>query len=314
MTAPRRQLFTLFLRLSDLLLLAGSLGLTIVLNYDPAHRFGFALDFLSSRIKVGNAILGGLLLVIWHLAFSAQGLYQPNRLRMFGEEMKEVGRAMFIAVLALLVIAKIGQWPTINLWTAGCFGMISLALDGVARLGLRLGLRWFRLRGHNSKTLLVIGGGARAQQFAECLTERRDLAFRLLGYVDSDTSFSHRALAGSPWLGRVEDLPEIIAGEVVDEVVIALPIKSHYVQMEMIIALLEEQGITVHLLSDLFQPRLAQCQPTDFQGIPFVSLRSAPEFDWRFEVKRLIDVAVASGLLVFFFPLFVLVAVAIKLD
>src|SRR5439155_700101 len=105
-----------------------------------------------------------------------------------------------------------------------------------------------------------------------------------------------------------------VAHEVIDEVAIALPIKSQYTQIESAVALLEEQGITTHLLSDFFPQKLASLHPLDFDGMPIVSLRSAPPFSWRTEAKRLIDLAVAWVFLMICAPLFALVAIAIKLE
>jgi exopolysaccharide biosynthesis polyprenyl glycosylphosphotransferase len=121
-------------------------------------------------------------------------------------------------------------------------------------------------------------------------------------------------MAGAPWMGRIEDLPRIIANEVIDEVAIALPIKSQYTQIETTVALLEEQGITTHLLSDLFPQKLARSQPMDFDGFPIVTLDSTPRFSWRTEAKRMMDLAGAAALLVLTSPILLLAAIAIKFD
>jgi exopolysaccharide biosynthesis polyprenyl glycosylphosphotransferase len=127
-------------------------------------------------------------------------------------------------------------------------------------------------------------------------------------------SFADAELAGAAWLGPVDDLPRIVASEVIDEVAIALPIKSHYSQIEAAVALLEEQGITTHVLSDLFPQKLARSQPIDLGGMPIVSLHSTPAFSWRTETKRIFDLAVALILLVLCAPIFLLAAIAVKLD
>jgi len=112
----------------------------------------------------------------------------------------------------------------------------------------------------------------------------------------------------------VKDLPLIIANDVIDEVFVALPIKSQYSQIERAINLLEEQGIMVHLLSDNFPHRLARSRASEFEGAPLLSLHSAPPVTWRTEIKRMIDIAVASLMLVFLFPLLAFVALAVKFD
>src|SRR6185295_8749412 len=100
----------------------------------------------------------------------------------------------------------------------------------------------------------------------------------------------------------------------IDEVFIALPIKSQYSQIESAITTLEEQGIMVHLASDLFPHKLARSRAWEFEGTPLISLHSAPPVTWKTEVKRLIDVGISAVLLVTLAPLLVLAAVLIKLD
>ncbi len=169
MIARYGQLANLFLKVSDLLLMLCALSLAIILNYAPEARVPiseYAIDFLSTRVKVANALLGAAMLLVWYMVFNLQGIYRSHRLSRFTEELKEIGRAVFLASLMLLMVAQIGRWQTITLWTAACVGLIGLALIVAMRVLLRLNLRRLRLRGHNIKTLLIVGGGPRARWFA----------------------------------------------------------------------------------------------------------------------------------------------------
>jgi len=302
------------LKLSDLSLALISLGLTIVYRFSPAQNPTFVVDYLSERVKVANAILGFLLLLSWYAAFAAQGLYVSHRLSSMAEELKEIARAVMISSAALLIAAQLGNWPTINLHTVVGFSLLSFTLIAFTRGALRVNLRRLRARGHNVKSLVIVGGGARGRRFAAQIKRRQDLGYRLLGYVDTDPAFAGDEMTGAPWLGTIEDLPRIVANEVIDEVAIALPIKSHYTQIETTVALLEEQGIAMHLLSDLFPQKLARSHSTDFNGLPIVTLDSAPRFSWRTEAKRILDLVGATFLLVVTGPIFIFAAIAIKLE
>jgi exopolysaccharide biosynthesis polyprenyl glycosylphosphotransferase len=317
MIARYGQLANLFLKISDLLLMLCALTLAILLNYVPEARvtiFAYAIDFLSTRVKVTNALLCGSMVIVWYMVFNLQGIYRSHRLSRFTEELREIGRAVFLASLMLLMVAQIGRWQTITLWTATCVGLIGLVLIVAMRVLLRLNLRRLRLRGHNIKKLLLVGGGPRARWFAAEIRKRSDLGYRIIGYVDDKTDFNGNGVNGLPRLGDVTDLPGIIAHDVIDEVVVALPIKSQYSQIEIAINLLEEQGIMVHLFSDHFPHRLARSHPSEFEGTPLLSLHSAPPVTWRTEIKRMIDIVVAVSLLLILSPLLLLVALAIKLD
>ncbi|MCU1268090.1 MAG: hypothetical protein JWM21_4408 [Acidobacteria bacterium] len=317
MTTRYGQLANFASKVTDLLLMLASLGLGIVINYAPTAPLpvpAYAVDFFSTRIKVGNALLGILLLVVWHLAFVFQGVYRSHRLSSLFEELVEVARAVFFSSAALLVVAQIGSWHTMTIWTGVCVGLIALLLVGSSRLLLRLNLRRWRQRGHNLKKLVIIGTGSRAEWFAKQVLKRNDFGYLLVGYIDSKMRFNNNGLSKIPWLGDVDDLPRIIANEVIDEVFIALPIKSQYAQIESAITLLEEQGIMVHLFSDLFPHKLARSRAWEFEGTPVLSLHSGPTLSWRTEAKRVIDVIGSFLLLIFSLPLFVLVALAIKLE
>lgn len=317
MTSRQGQLSLLFLFYADLFLLLCALGAAIVINFAPESQLGlsaYSVEFLSTRIKLSNAILGGILLVVWHFCFKIYGLYYSYRLRSVNEILKDIMKAVGCSAIALFIVANLGGWDTITLWTAFCFGFIGISFISGLRMGVYYVSHAFRRRGINTKSLLVIGGGSRAEQLIKKITGKSELGYNVLGYLDSSPSFSGRTVAGLPWRGKFEDLPKIINAEVVDEVAIALPIKSQYLQIKTAIAQLEEQGIVVHLLSDFFPHHLARIQAREFQGLPLLSLQSTPPFSWRFEVKRLIDILFSAAILLAGAPLFALIAVLIKLD
>ncbi|MDX6382829.1 MAG: hypothetical protein QOK48_402 [Blastocatellia bacterium] len=314
MTDRNGSLSNYFLKFSDLSLLLLSLGLAITYRYAPGQNPTFVVDYLSERIKVTNALLGCGLVISWYACFAFQGLYVSHRLRPMRFELREIGRAVVISSVLLLVGANVGNWPTINIRTVATFGILSFTLIAAGRFSLRANLRRLRRQGHNLKTLLLVGGGARGRRFAAQINIRQDLGYRLLGYVDSEPTFAGKDLEGAPWMGTIEDLPRLLLTEVIDEVAIALPIKSQYSQIETAVMLLEEQGITTHLMSDLFPQKLARSQSTDLDGLPLVSLHSAPLFSWRTEAKRVFDFISATLLLLISAPFLVVVAIIIKLD
>jgi len=302
------------LKLNDLTLLLLSLGFVIVFRYSPSSNPTFVVDYLSQRIKVTNAMLGVLLILSWYAAFAAQGLYTSHRLGSRLREVVEIARAVAICSVALLVGAQVGHWPTIKLRTIAGFGLLGFALVASVRMALRYNLRRLRARGINLKSLVIVGGGSRAREFAAHIMRRQDLGYKILGYVDSDPAYAGRTIEGAEHLGAIEDLPQLMGREIIDEVAIALPIKSHYTQIERAVGLLEEQGITAHVLSDLFPQKLAHAHSIDFDGMPIVTLGSVPPFSWRTEAKRLLDLFASMVLLLLSAPLLAMAAIAVKLD
>jgi exopolysaccharide biosynthesis polyprenyl glycosylphosphotransferase len=95
-------------------------------------------------------------------------------------------------------------------------------------------------------------------------------------------------------------------------VVIALPIKSCYADIHDAIRTCERVGVDCHYLADLFDlsraaPRFGPSRPR-----PMVTLKVVPD-GYRFLLKRAIDVVGGAVSLLILAPLFVAIAIAIKL-
>ena len=242
-------------------------------------------------------------------------MYYSNRFSKAKKIVLRVTKAVGVASVALLIFAQTAGRQSVDISTTVCFAFVAVALIGSLRLTVYYLSRRLRRRGINTKTLLIIGGGRRSENLIKTIKSESEVGCKVLGYLDSSPGYSRRDLTDdTEWLGNFEDLERIINESVVDEVAVALPIKSFYAEIKTAIAKLEEQGIPVHLLSEFFPYRHSRVRPQEFKGLPLISLHSAPDFSWRFELKRLIDIFVASFLLVVFAALFVLIAVLIQLD
>lgn len=301
----------------DLVLMVAALAAAIIVLFSPDTQLSvtdYAQDFVLTRIKVSNAVLCAVLLTTWHFCFKFYGLYESYRLRHVDDTVMDVAKGVAACSVTLLVMAQLGGWKTITLVTVLVFFVFAVAMVGGLRMTVYRMSQLFRRRGINTKSLLVIGGGPRAQEFMKRISGRRELGYNIIGFLDSSPLFNTSQAASSPWLGGFEELAKIIDTQVVDEVAIALPIKSQYAQIKLMIDRLAEQGIAVHLLSDFFPHDLAKVRPTEFQGLSLLSLTSTAPFCWRTEVKRLIDVVIAAIMLIVGSPIFILSAIAIKLD
>jgi exopolysaccharide biosynthesis polyprenyl glycosylphosphotransferase len=98
----------------------------------------------------------------------------------------------------------------------------------------------------------------------------------------------------------------------VDEVVIALPAKTCFTQIQTAIQTCERAGVEAKYLSDVFQVSLARPKFEPDQDNPVVSLKVVQD-DYRLAVKRCIDISGAIVGLVLFAPVMVAIAAAIKL-
>jgi exopolysaccharide biosynthesis polyprenyl glycosylphosphotransferase len=313
MSSLRRRILLHAAKVFDLVLMVFAFGLATMLVAHQTPTVSLA-EFLSMRIKVGNFVLFGGFLLVWHIVFSSFGVYSSKRLSARWAEVLDIAKAATLGS-GIIYLAAIPLRVDMVTPLFILFFWLSTAMIGAAsRVVLRAMLGGIRRRGRNLHQVVIVGTNARALRFARRIESRPELGYRIAGFVDV------------PWLGLgmfqqtgyrlVSDFssfPRFLREQVVDEVVIALPMQSSYGQAARITGLCEEQGIIVRLLSEMFNLRLAQSRADEFEGVPVTILATGLPDGWPHFCKRALDIVVSLAAMVTFSPVFLLAAIVVKL-
>jgi exopolysaccharide biosynthesis polyprenyl glycosylphosphotransferase len=244
------------------------------------------------------------------------GIYRSRRIGSRFGELIDILKATTIATTFLLVTGFIFDMVLIDKTFLFIFWWVSSFMLTLSRLVLHFLLAKVRIRGRNTRQMLIIGTGKRAQKFAYKINNSPELGYHILGFVDDQweglKAFNNNT--GWKFLGDFGIVQALLKEKVVDEVVVSLPVKSYYSEITSIINLCEEQGIIVRLLSDLFDLKIAKSNVDYVDDIPCLTLHSTPIEHYNLLLKRFLDVVLSSILLVFLSPLMLLVSFLIKLD
>ena len=269
-------------------------------------------SLFSMPIKIKHLFWFAVFILIWHLIFLSASLYHSKRISGKFREYVDILKCTSLGSLFMLVAGYvIGlEFPNKSFvfafWTSSSLTMI------FGRVVLRYALDVMRSRGINQKKVLIVGTGKRAQGLAEMIQGKKELGYRIIGFVDDDWAGLREFKNPFPLLGDLKKIPGILSDYVVDEVFISLPIKSYYNKIGEIISHCENQGIIVRVLTDLFTSRLAKSQLDFLDDMPVISLYSTPHRGQEVMVKRAIDLFFSIILLTLFSPLFLAVAILIK--
>jgi exopolysaccharide biosynthesis polyprenyl glycosylphosphotransferase len=114
-------------------------------------------------------------------------------------------------------------------------------------------------------------------------------------------------------VSNFEGLPTFLRHNVVDEVVIALPVRSLHEHATQIAGLCAEQGIVVRMLSNLFDLNTATPIVEDFDAPVTTQYAGPAPHGWPVVIKRVLDVVLSAALLVILAPAMLLTAILIKL-
>jgi exopolysaccharide biosynthesis polyprenyl glycosylphosphotransferase len=310
----RRKFLIGIYKLSDLLILSlvGVISKALLL-YSTGQ---LALDqFLAIGATSKHALLIVSSLFLWHATFSSLGLYESKRFSSPESEVKDILKAtslgtLFIFVLITLTLPEFAL-PVLlfTFWVAS-----SSITVGVRKL-MRSLLTRLRIKGRNLRHILIIGTNPRARLLAEKIQARPEMGYHLLDFMDP------------PWPGLpmparddrtapadLDGFSDFLRQQVIDEVVICLPLKTFYDKAQEIIQLCEEQGVIVRVLADLFELKLGRVRFEQFEGLSLLTVYTGTIENWKTLVKRMMDVTFSLGLIILLSPLLLLVALALKLS
>jgi Undecaprenyl-phosphate glucose phosphotransferase len=293
-----------FVRLVDFVLL-GLVGIALYLGY-VVPISGFHWEYVA-------AIFGMTATAV--ICFQAADIYQ---VQVFRGQLRQSTRMIsswafvFLLFIGASFFAKLGGEVS-RLWLSAFF-FIGLGTLIAERLFLRSMVRsWARQRRLDRRTIIV-GSDQNGEQLVAALKAQNDSDIDVLGVFDDRNE--DRALetcAGSPKLGRVDDIVEFARRTRVDLVLFALPISAETRILEMLKKLWVlpvDIRLSAHTNKLRFRPR-----SYSYLGkVPTLDVFEAPITDWDLVMKWLFDHFVGGLILLMALPVMALVALAIKLD
>lgn len=254
---------------------------------------------------------------VWFWVALSLGLFLSSRKDNLLFQLINTAKATLIS-LAFSGLAAIyfhpagGEAQAITWFGLMCFAVIS------AYRSLMCFFVWgLRQWGLNVRHVLVVGVNDRSVRLIETLLRHARFGYRVIGILEDDTDRLHYIKQWEhqvPYLGGFHDLERLLSDQVVDEVHICLPVRSCYELIQSMAHFCVSVGVSVRMVADLFPLRIATSRLHRIEDIPMLSLSTVPENQLPLALKRLIDVAASVFLLVALSPIFLIVAIAIRLD
>jgi len=312
MSSIRRRILLDALQLCDTVIMVLAFGAaTVALGVGRTITMH---DFFSMRVKLVNFLLFFGLLLLWHFLFSGMGLYASHRMSSRASESVDVVKATALASLVLWSAAWVFHIHMASARFLIVFFGLSTGLLVSSRLVLRLVLAKTRVHGRNLRFVLIVGTSPRAIEFAKKIQGNAALGYRVIGFADRTWHGSEQfEKSGYPLACDLDGLPEYLRNNVVDEVVIALPIRSFHDDASRVAALCEQQGIVVRVLSNIFNLQLSQSRAEELAGDSCVMHYRGVMDGWPVVGKRVLDFCIALIALLAVSPVLLLAAALIKL-
>ena len=162
--------------------------------------------------------------------------------------------------------------------------------------------------GYRRRALLV-GSGRHMEAVAQALSERSHTPVDLVGYI----SLKPRPQNGLRSLGGLSALPDVLARERIQEVIIADPDFPQEQAVELVDQC-HQRGVSVHIAPSTMEILFKRAEFVPGESVPLFTLRP-PVFEGiDYAIKRTFDLVISTALLIFLSPVLLVSAIAIKLS
>ena len=285
--------------------------LSFLIAYYEKRSLPGELASLGPIQDYGWVFLLYLILVTGTLYLS--GFYTFTRTMSISDILLRSARSVIVAFLLLILILFAMKEHSVSRLFLGLLCMNNALLFMLVKVGLHLVVGKLQEHGYNQINALVIGSEKPARKLIESLTQRAESGYRIIGCLDPDPERVGKTVAGIEVIGTTEQLGQFLEDLNVDEVFVAMPfymVKG----LNKMMYLCEEVGVRFSLLADWFRPHIAKTVLRTFSDIPVITYTSTPTAVGQLLLKALMDRLLAAILFVLTTPLFMLIALAIKIS
>jgi exopolysaccharide biosynthesis polyprenyl glycosylphosphotransferase len=161
---------------------------------------------------------------------------------------------------------------------------------------------------------IIIGSSSKALEVIKSFTSKNLWGgYRFVGFVDVNNGISEELKSFCPYLGKLDKIEEIVLQKGVEEVIIAVESHEHK-ELEKILRKIQFCDVSIKIIPDLFEIMIGKTELSLIEATPLLLVSAHLMPVWEQNAKALIDKIFSLSFLILFSPLFVTVAICVKLS
>ncbi len=299
-------------------IIAAIISWTLFYSYRKIYieplKFGYDIPLeFTSKFYLALIFIPAFWVLLYYITGQYSYIYRKSRLLELGKTLLFSVIGVTIIFFLLLLNDTISDYRKYyNLY----FTLLTLHFSFTYLFRLILTTRTIhrihkRIIGFNT---IVVGGNENAVRLVEdMMTQPRPAGNKIIGFLTVDQSASYPLEKYAPNLGSYKNLQKVINDYQVEEIIIAIESSEHNLLSELL-TLLENRTHIVWGIPDLFDILSNQSKTSVIYGSPLIKISNGLMPVWQENVKRLLDVVVSLLSIVIFFPVFIILAIGIKMS
>jgi exopolysaccharide biosynthesis polyprenyl glycosylphosphotransferase len=208
-------------------------------------------------------------------------------------------KACFFTTLGLVLTMFLFRLPPVARGVVVWFGFISFGLVFIKEEMLRRLASTQMAQAQYRRRVILVGASEETARMETELKAKSEQEVEIVGRLN---------LSETP----VERLVEMLHEHSANGVILSAR-HAYFEQVEAAIRACELEGVEAWLVADFFKAQISRTNFDDFYGWPVLVFRSTPDSSWPRVVKQLMDSVGSFLLLALGWPIFVVIALLIKL-
>lgn len=233
------------------------------------------------------------------------------------DEISTLFKSTFIGIFILFFLIFISDFlegvESSNRILIFIYWLLLFVFVSIGRLAIRSFQRGLLIKGVGRRNAVIVGYNSKAHEVHDQIIEHPALGLDVEAYVAVNPDNVGKTYKGIRVKGSLDELLDIVYKNKISEVIIALEKEDHDLLVD-IISKLENRGIGLKIVPDLYEILSGQARTSQLYGVPLIDIMPELMPEWEKKLKRISDVVISFLILILTLPLNLLVALAIKLD
>ncbi|MFH0992363.1 MAG: sugar transferase [bacterium] len=188
----------------------------------------------------------------------------------------------------------------------------------VGRLTIRAIQRRLLESGIGARNTLIVGWSHKAFELCDMVLKFPALGYKLVGFAhvkqhQTQKKTKQLEYKGIPVVGEVGDLPRLLEQYTIREVLIGLDSTEHGRLLD-IISRCSGFEVGLKIMPDMYDIVSGQARLSSIYGFPLIEVMPQLLKPWEESLKRVLDVLISIFILIIGLPVWLLVAIIIKLE
>ena len=264
-------------------------------------------------LKSGECIFFLTFIVpLWWLLLEYSGLNQLARVQRYFYLFLKYAKLVGIGTSILALVSLFWGAKQLTLDVLVWFAILDLCLLLIFKLTFFRTMKFFRRKGYNIRQILIVADGM-SGDYIKKLLYTKDWGYKVWGIVTSNAEIKNDFEKDVTILPAETHIDEILARDAIDEVFYCKGILDQAEIQEMVRSC-AEIGVVFRLKAGILVEASMRSGFSFFNDMPFFVFRNTPENYLALKIKRIFDLIFSLFAVIVASPVFLIIAIAIKLD